>query len=130
MVKRAPGEGSIYRRSSDGKWVGVLSLGFNSAGKRRRKTFYGDTQRAVRVELEAAKAELEQGLSLSSKSPTVAMLLEDWLDHGRDSKGWEASTERRARIVVHQHLIPALGRHRVEKLTVRQVQKLLDVAPT
>ena len=54
MVKRAPGEGSIYRRSSDGKWVGVLSLGFNSAGKRCRNTFYGDTQREVRVELEAA----------------------------------------------------------------------------
>jgi len=38
-----PGEGSIYQREQDGRWVAVLNLGYGPNGKRRRKYFYADT---------------------------------------------------------------------------------------
>jgi len=40
MAKRGNGEGSIYYRNSDGKWVGSVTLG---TGK--RKVFYDKTRK-------------------------------------------------------------------------------------
>ena len=44
--KRGDGEGTVFQRP-DGRWVGVISLGFDVQGKRRRKTVYGLTQAEV-----------------------------------------------------------------------------------
>ena len=45
--RRAHGEGSIYQRLSDGRWVGSVEYG-HGRGKRKRKAVYGATRRAVR----------------------------------------------------------------------------------
>ena len=42
--RRANGEGAVYRRPSDGLWVGMLDLGIVD-GRRRRKAVYGQTER-------------------------------------------------------------------------------------
>ena len=42
--RRANGEGAVYRRPSDGLWVGMLDLGIVD-GRRRRKAVYGQTKR-------------------------------------------------------------------------------------
>ena len=47
MSKRANGDGGIYRRASDGRWVGTLDLGRDANGKRRRHVFYGQLRREV-----------------------------------------------------------------------------------
>ena len=46
MARRGHGEGAIYRRKSDGKWVGVLDGGYID-GKRKRSVYYGDSEREV-----------------------------------------------------------------------------------
>ena len=40
------GEGTVYQRTSDGLWVGMLDLGL-AGGKRRRKTVYGQSENEV-----------------------------------------------------------------------------------
>jgi hypothetical protein len=40
-TRRGHGEGAIYQRASDGKWVGSVNLGYEN-GKRKRKTIYGE----------------------------------------------------------------------------------------
>ncbi len=45
--RRGPGEGSIFKRKSDGRWVGQLDLGYvdTPSGRRRRsRTVYGTTR--------------------------------------------------------------------------------------
>jgi hypothetical protein len=42
MARRGQNEGSIYRRK-DGRWVGVIHLGYED-GKRRRKYVYAPTR--------------------------------------------------------------------------------------
>ena len=42
--RRGRGEGSIYQRESDGRWVGSVVIGYNAEGKPRRKVVYGDTK--------------------------------------------------------------------------------------
>ena len=38
--KREAGEGSIVKRS-DGRWMGVVTVGRNSSGTQKRRCFYG-----------------------------------------------------------------------------------------
>ena len=44
--RRSRGEGAVFRRASDGFWVGTLDLGVVD-GHRRRKTVYSQSEREV-----------------------------------------------------------------------------------
>ncbi len=45
MSRRGTNEGSIYKRA-DGRWVGVIHLGYEG-GRRRRKSIYGKTRQGI-----------------------------------------------------------------------------------
>jgi len=55
MSKRGNGAGSIYRRKSDRKWVGSVSL-----GPGQRKVFYGKTQKEVQEKVNKALYEQQR----------------------------------------------------------------------
>jgi integrase len=78
MGKRGKGEGTIFQRESDGRWVGRLSLG-RQGGKRAQKTVYGKSQAEVIEKLDA----LKQQAKLNSKSvvskDSLAAYLDTWL---------------------------------------------------
>src|SRR5919198_649282 len=62
--RRGHGEGSIYRRESDGNWVGTVDLGFVD-GKRRRKVVYAKTRREVQQQLDQLRHQRSQGVPLN-----------------------------------------------------------------
>ena len=76
MAKRGNGEGSIYYRNSDGKWVGSITLG---SGK--RKVFYGKTRKEIQEKLKIVLHEQRQGTLVTSAPQTVAQFLTDWLEN-------------------------------------------------
>jgi hypothetical protein len=45
--RRAAGEGTIFRRKSDGRWVGKVTVAYVN-GRQRVKSVYGPTQAAVK----------------------------------------------------------------------------------
>jgi hypothetical protein len=47
--KRGPNEGSIFQRK-DGRWCGILSLGWEN-GRRKRMSYYGATAAEVQKQL-------------------------------------------------------------------------------
>src|SRR5947209_5244856 len=116
MGKRGNGEGSIYQRKEDNKWVGSVTL---ENGK--RKVFYGKTRKEVQEKLKAALHEQQQGTLVTSPSQTVAQFLTDWLEnmHRRHVR---PRTYERYSEVIHLHLIPALGHCQLQKLTAQHVQ--------
>ncbi len=116
MAKRGNGEGSIYQRKEDNKWVGSITL---EGGK--RKTFYGNTRKEVKDKLVAALHDQQQGTLVASGPQTVAQFLTDWLEntHKRQIR---PRTYERYREAVYLHLIPALGKHQLQKLTVQHIQ--------
>jgi hypothetical protein len=59
--KRANHEGSIYRRTKDGRWVAAIHLGYRD-GRRVRKAMYARTQAQARQLLREAQRECEQGV--------------------------------------------------------------------
>lgn len=71
--RRPHGEGSVYQRESDGKWVASIDLGV-VAGKRLRRVLYAETEADAALKLAAARAgaELEQ----SKAATTLRAMLE------------------------------------------------------
>jgi integrase len=116
MAKRANGEGSIYQRKSDGKWVGSISL--TTGG---RKVFYGKTKTEVREKLNEAIYEQQRGML--SVGPNVALkeYLEDWLENIHKPT-IRLSTYQNYRKLLNNYLVPGLGTIKLQKLTPQQVQ--------
>ncbi len=116
MPKRGNGEGSIYRRKEDGKWVASLTL---ENGK--RKVFYGKTRKEVKEKLTTALHEQQQGTLVTAGPQTVEQYLTDWLENTH-KRLVRPRTYERYREAVYQHLIPALGHYQLQKLAVQHMQ--------
>jgi integrase len=116
MARRGNGEGSIYQRKSDGKWVGSITL---ENGKRR--VYYGKTRKEVADKLKAAFHEQQQGTLIKSSTQTVAQFLTDWLENVHRRRVRPRTYERYSE-VINLHIIPALGHYQLQKLTAQHVQ--------
>ncbi len=121
--RRGQNEGSIYKRG-DGRWVGVISLGYKNS-KRHRKSFYGETRREVQEKLTAALRSHQQGLPPPPERQTVGQFLEYWLAQSV-KLSVRSLTYEGYRLHVRNHIVPALGRIRLTKLTAQDVQELLN----
>lgn len=119
--RRPSGVGSVYKRQSDGRWVGVLNLGY-ADGRRTRKVVYGATQREVVQKLDSLRRDVDNGRDLTQAETTVQRFLTDvWLPM-KEVDGTRASTLRSYRWLVHTHVVPSLGRKSLGDLTTRDVQ--------
>ena len=114
-VRRGHNEGSIYKRP-DGRWVAQLTV---EPGK--RKSFYAATRQEAQRLLTKALRDRELGLAPGEDRQTVAQYLTAWLETVRPPK-LVHETWVRYRHDVETHLIPALGRTRLTRLTAQQVQ--------
>jgi integrase len=116
MAKRGNKEGSIYRRKSDGKWTGSISL---ENGK--RKVIYGKTRTEVQEKMKKLLHEQQQGKLVASSSQTVEEFVVDWLENTHRRKV-RPRTYERYREAVYLHIVPALGRIQLQKLTAQHVR--------
>ncbi|MGO9226989.1 site-specific integrase, partial [Mycobacterium sp.] len=122
--RRRQGEGSIYRRQTDGRWVGSVQLD-GQDGHRHRRVVYGKSESEVLGKVKQLNFEISRGLPTQNSRITVEELLRRWLSDvvpGRVS----ASTLRNYRIVCERHVIPVLGSKRLIALTPMDVQVLLS----
>jgi len=121
--KNANGEGSIYQRGSDGRWVGQAYV-LTTDGGQKRKYVYGDTWDDAHAKLVELKARSQRGIPVPERAWRVAEYLRYWLQvyvadlKPRTAEGYEAA--------VRLHLIPALGRKRLDTLQVQHVKTFLD----
>jgi integrase len=116
MGKRANGEGSVYRRKSDGRWVGSLSLPDGT-----RKVFYGKKQSEVVAKLDEAANDLRHGMLVVGSNTTVQEYLENWLENVHKPT-IRLSTYLNYGKLLKNYLVPGLGKVTLHKLTPQQVQ--------
>lgn len=113
--RRGNNEGSIHQRKDTGMWVGVITL-----ENRKRKYFYGKTRKEVQEKMKVALHEQQQGKLITAPSQTVAQFLVDWLENTQRQRV-RPRTYERYKEAIDLHLVPALGHHKLEKLTPQQV---------
>lgn len=123
MGRRAPGEGTLYQRS-DGRWVGAIQYR-DAAGRKRRKPVYGRSQSEARQKLRQAITSLDAGLPIPDARTTLGAWLNDWLaQEVRPRLAW--STYQSYESYVRVHIIPAIGKVSLAKLTPGHVERLMN----
>jgi len=123
VSRRASNEGALYKREKDGLWVGVLDLGWGT-GERKRRYVYGRTQKEAASKLAELRRRQGLGLKIERDSQTVKQFLTRWLE-------WKKNHVRPRTydgyvVYLERHAIKDLGDIRLVKLSVDQVQKMLD----
>jgi integrase len=116
MPRRGNGEGSVYQRKSDGKWVTSITV------DGRRKVFYSDTQKEAIKKLKKASQEQEKGTLTVGPQHTVAQYLDYWLSVYKQKI--RPRTYERYEKIIRLHLVPALGKIKLDKLLPQHLQSL------
>ncbi len=124
MTRRAWGSGSLYRRKSDGRWVGSVELQDDS-GARHRRYVTGTTKSAVRKRLRALAA---SSASRRQTSETVGEFMTRWLDDVA-AKRLRPRTMDGYRSIAVDWIIPAIGDIPLGSLGPDDVQRLLGSVP-
>lgn len=139
MPRRSKGDGSISQRHDhptcppavagerkehrcQGRWVGMLDLGW-SAGKRQRRAVYGRTRKEVTIKL-ATLRDQHRTSGVVVGTPTVAVWMRYWLDVICPERGLKVNTMKSHRSKVETYIVPALGRHRLDKLQPEHVRAM------
>lgn len=122
MSKRGNNEGSIYRRTSDGRWVGALTVTEPERGQKRR-TVVRKTQREVQEALRELRKELDGGIRPMSRTVTVGAYLEAWLV-GVETAVRDRTHRRYAELLRH-HVIPEIGTIPLAELQPADVRAML-----
>jgi integrase len=116
--RRMGGEGSIYRRKSDNRWVATMSRGPREA--RQVRTVY----RHSRAEAVEALAELRASHGpLNGRTLTVGAFLERWV---RDARDIRDTTRHGYRAAIVTHIAPAIGPVRLADLSPLHVETMLQ----
>lgn len=116
MAKRGNGEGSIYKRKSDGRWVGSITLPDGT-----RKVFYGKKQSEVVAKIDDALHDLRRGMLAIGPNITVQEYMEQWLEDIHKSTV-KLSSYKTYRGLLDRYIIPGLGRIKLQSLTPQHVQ--------
>lgn len=122
-ARRPRGDGAVYQEN--GRWIGQLDLGRDATGKRRRRKVSGRTKSEVTKRMTELRREIDRGVDVSRRSPTVAEVATDWLSKAAPARRSEATMERLRRRI-DQHLVPGVGHRRLDQLRVDDVEAWLQ----
>src|SRR6266516_29439 len=114
--RRGRGEGSVYQRKGDKRWVAVLIL---EDGK--RKPFYGETQAEAIERRTQAFIEMKQGLLATGPKQKLKDYLEHWLEEVHKPT-IKLNSYITYRTLLDKYIIPVLGHIQLQKLTPQHVQ--------
>ena len=106
--RRANGEGSIYQRSSDARWVGSAYV-YTTTGQRKRRPVYGNSFDDVRTKLDKLKGNSANGVPVPDRHTTVAEYLDYWLREVVSHK--RATTARGYESAVRLHIVPCSAKN-------------------
>src|SRR5690242_21863065 len=117
----APCRDSARHRNCEGRWRGVVSLGFGPDGKRIRRKVSGRTKGMVQDRLKKLHEEIDAGVK-TNPNYTVRRAAEDWLQEGL--VGRSPKTIKKNENVLAP-ILTAIGGRRLRELTAADVQHAL-----
>jgi len=118
--KRMNGAGSVYQRK-DGRWV--AKVWDPAAGKNRVK--YAPTRNKAEESLRSMLTRIESGAPAVDSGLTLNVFAEQWLAD-RAGRRRSESTVHEYRSRLTHHVLPQIGHKPISKVTVRDVEAVLD----
>ena len=120
--RRGNGEGSIYQRA-DGTWCATITVGYDSAGKRRRRTIFGKSKQDVQDKLRGVANDVAHQRDIEPQRIKLGDYLDRWLKDAAKSRVRETTFANYER-VVKNHIKPHLAGVALAKLTAFQIHGL------
>lgn len=122
--RRPRGDGALYKRADD-QWIGRVELPIGGDGKRRFKTVSSKNRNVAIRKLKALRADVAAGKIAVTSSATVEQWLNRWLTdvHKRRVRPNTFAGDER---IVRLHIIPHIGRRRLDQLTPAHVLAMHD----
>jgi integrase len=109
-------------RSCQGRWRGVISLGYDTEGKRIRRKVSGLTKAAVLDRMAALRGDIDGGIKPAPANYNLARAADDWLKGGLP--GRDAATVRKNRAMLAP-VLAVIGGKRLRELTAGDVERAL-----
>jgi integrase len=124
--RAANGEGTLYQRKSDGRWVGAVFLGYDITGRPLRKTVSAKSRADAVKKLRELQQNTDKGLPPPDDQLTVTGLFEHWLTQVLPHRVAPATVTNYTSLF-NTHIKPALGRKRITKLQPDDVQRFINL---
>jgi len=124
-AQRANGEGSIYQRASDKRWLGAVTIGVAPNGRPRRKIVSAKSRAEAVKKMRQLQRQLDDGLPSPDTTLTVTQLVDRWLDDVNRHQV-ATSTAKNYRAMAEHHIKPALGKKKAASLTTSDVDRFLS----
>ena len=123
MAGRASnGESTIYK-GADGRWHGYVSVGFTLDGKLDRRHVSSKSRGVVVAKVRELERKRDAGTVSETSTPTVGWWLEHWLTTIAPRRVRQRTLES-YESAVRKHLIPGIGRHRLDRLRPEHLDQL------
>ena len=122
--KRGLGEGSIFQRSEDGRWVGKITIGWRD-GRQVFKRVTGKRREEVEERLQQARLDRDRGRLVGTREQTVEQFISHWLAEiiaPRLSPTTYRWYEHKCRL----HIVPRIGHFKLEQLTPVHVRTMVN----
>lgn len=117
--RRANGEGTIRYRKKRDDWEGRYTI------DGERKSVYGATQEEVKLKLREILYTIDKNAYIAPNRMTITDWLKTWLeDYKKDIV--KPTTFMRYRVTVNTHIIPELGKIRLQDLKTEDIQRHIN----
>ena len=123
-MRRGRGEGGLHWDEQRQRWIATVTIGYDSRGKRITRKASGKTKTEAKDKLKELVRDHDDGLAAPAGSYTVGEAVNSWLAFGLS--GRSPQTVNMYRIYAETHIIPALGKRKLQQLTVEDIERLLS----
>ncbi|MFJ7590783.1 tyrosine-type recombinase/integrase [Streptomyces sp. NPDC097617] len=122
-TRRANGETSIYF-GKDGRWHARVPMGYRDNGEPYRRHITRTTEDLLMEEVKRLEKQRDQG---TAQQPGKLWTVEKWLWHWVENIAKEVVSENTYdgyEVAVRVHLVPGIGRHRIDRLEPEHLESL------
>lgn len=120
--KRKSGTGTVRQRG-DGRWEGRVVIGYDDSGLPKTKNVLAKTKRECQEKLRQLT---ESMVGRNDRKVKPDMLFGDWLCHWYENHSkptLRASTQNNYENVIHNHVLPEIGKIPLNKLSQNDLQQ-------
>ena len=109
----------------NGTWEGRYTAGTDErTGKSIRRSVYGKTQKEVRERMRQITNDIDTGSYVAPCSMKYSEWIDIWLSEYLT--GRSPLTISQYKSYAHNHIVPVLGNHRLDELSLAQIQKFIN----
>lgn len=128
--RSANGSGAIAKRTrkdETGKtytwWEARITVGWDAAGRQKRRTITGSTQEEVRQKMQEMQQKVNEHTYVDVNRLTLDEWMEDWLTNYQVNT--VDSSQHTYREIIKKYISPELGKIKLQKLSKENVAKLV-----